>query len=137
MFEQLFVNCHISFLTLQPNLPYQWSVFMLEQLFINHHIPFFTLQPNLPYQWSVFEQLYIDHLNSFLTLNPNLSCGVTISLQIGGQGHPTPMHTPTPTPHTNIQKVSKTLVFPLFDSIITNRPTEQQTNGPTDGQSLF
>ena len=81
---------------------------MLEQLFINHHIPFFTLQPNLPYQWSVFEQLYIDHLNSFLTLNPNLSCGVTISLQIGGQGHPTPIWTQRiPQPHKSVH-------FPTF-----------------------
>ena len=44
-------------------------------------------------------------------------------------------------PHKHTQKVSKMLVFPLFNSIITDRringPTDRRTNGPTDGQSLL
>ena len=43
--------------------------------------------------------------------------------------HPNP-HSPT---HKHTQKVSKTLVFPLFDSIITNGRMDQWT----DGQSLL
>ena len=54
--------------------------------------------------------------------------GVTISLRTGGQGHLTPIHTPNPTPYTNIEKVSKTLIFPLFDSITS-------TDQPTDGRT--
>ena len=40
--------------------------------------------------------------------------------------HPNPSTTLKPT-----QKVSKTLVFPLFDSFTTDGPTD----GPTDGQT--
>ena len=48
---------------------------------------------------------------------------------------------PSPIPnfhpsHIHTQKLSKTLVFLLFDSIITNGPMDQQTDGPSDRQSL-
>ena len=39
---------------------------------------------------------------------------------------------------THTQKASKTLVFPLFDSLTrTDRRTDRWTDGPTDGQSLL
>ena len=49
-----------------------------------------------------------------------------------GASNPHPHPNPLPTlKHT--QKVSKTLVFPLFNSItMTDGPTDQRTNGPTD-----
>ena len=40
--------------------------------------------------------------------------------------HPTHMHT---------RKVSKTLIFPLFDSIITDGPTDRRTQVSTDEQN--
>ena len=49
--------------------------------------------------------------------------------------HPHPNLSPT-LKHT--QKVSKTLVFPLFNSMtMTDRRTDQRTDGRTDGQSLL
>ena len=61
---------------------------------------------------------------------------VTISFRTGGQGHPTPINTTTP--GTNIhKKVSKMLVFSLFNSITTDRQTNGPMDGPMDGQSLF
>ena len=61
-----------------------------------------------------------------------------------GASNPDPHPNSHPT-HKHTQKVSKTLVFPLFDSIITDQrtdgPTDQWTDGPmdrqTDGQSLL
>ena len=44
--------------------------------------------------------------------------------------HPNP-----PSTLKTTQKVSKTLVFPLFDSIITDRRTDGRTDGPTDGRT--
>ena len=41
--------------------------------------------------------------------------------------HPTPHPTPFPT-ETPAQKGSKTLVFPLFDSMITGRRTEKASH---------
>ena len=41
--------------------------------------------------------------------------GVTIFLQMGGQGYPTPIHTPCPPYQHAYPKNTKTLVFPLFD----------------------
>ena len=59
-----------------------------------------------------------------------------------------PIQTQTPTPHTNVQKeINETLIFPLFDSIITDGRTDgrikplidlrvrnkkQETNGQRD-----
>jgi len=61
----------------------------------------------------------------------------TILLRMGEQGRSTPIYTPIPTPSDKrTQKLSKTLVFPLFNSIITDGPMDQRTNGRTDGQSL-
>ena len=62
--------------------------------------------------------------------NNNKWRGVTISLRTGGQGYPTPIHTPIPTPHTNMhKKYCLTLVFHFSTrSPRTNRPT----NGPID-----
>ena len=48
----------------------------------------------------------------------------------GFQNPAKPQSPPLTDKHT--QKVSKTLVFPLFDSIITNGPTDQRINGSTD-----
>ena len=48
--------------------------------------------------------------------------------------HPYPNLLPT-LKHT--QKVSKTLVFPRFNSMTLDGPTDQRTNGLTDGQSLL
>ena len=63
--------------------------------------------------------------------------GVTVSSRTGGQGHPSPIHTPTPTPtHTDTQKVFKTLVSLPFNSITTDGPVDQWTNRPMDGQIL-
>ena len=61
-----------------------------------------------------------------------------------GASNPHPHPNPHPT-HKHTQKVSKTLVFPLFDSIIMDGPTDgwtdqrmdQRTDGQTDGQSLL
>ena len=44
-----------------------------------------------------------------------------------GASNPHPYPNPQPT-HKHTQKVSKTLVFPLFDSWV----TDQRTDGPTD-----
>ena len=55
--------------------------------------------------------------------------GVTISLRTGGQGHPTPIHTPNPTPYTNIHKKYPKRSFFHFS---TRSPL--WTNGPTDGR---
>ena len=48
-----------------------------------------------------------------------------------GAFNPDPHLNSQPT-HKHTQKVSKTLVFSLFDSIITDGQTDQQTNEPTD-----
>ena len=52
--------------------------------------------------------------------------------------HPNPIHTLTHTPstHKHTQKVSKTSVFPLFDSItMMDGPTDQRTDGRTNGRT--
>ena len=67
--------------------------------------------------------------------------GVTLPLRTGGQGHPTPNHTPTP-PQTikHTQKVFKNACFSTFRLMLTDGltdgRTDQRTNGLTDGQSL-
>ena len=54
--------------------------------------------------------------------------GVTIWLRTGGQGHPTLIHMPTPTSHTQkYKKVSYMLVFPLWWP-----RTNRRTDGRTD-----
>ena len=50
-------------------------------------------------------------------------------MQTGGQGHSTRS---TPQLPTHTQKLSKTLVFSLFDSIITDGPTNRRTYGRTE-----
>ena len=57
---------------------------------------------------------------------PNKWQGVIISLQTGGQGHQTSIHTPTLTPTHKHTQVSRTLVFPLFDLIITDKRTNRR-----------
>ena len=52
--------------------------------------------------------------------------GVTILLRTGGQGHPTPIHTPTPT-LTLSNKLFNMRIFPLFDLIITGQRTDGRT----------
>ena len=84
----------------------------------------------------------MDQKNNFLNLwardrKKNKWRGLTISLWTGGQGRPTPIHTPRPiqppSQHRHIQKASKTLVFPLFDSCLrTNGPTDRRTDGRTE-----
>ena len=69
---------------------------------------------------------------------PKKRSRVTISLLTGGQGHPTPIHTPTPTPtQTNRSEKSLKSLFCHFStqSPWTNRPTDQWTNGQTDQQT--
>ena len=53
-----------------------------------------------------------------------------------GASNPHP-HPNTPSTHKHTQKVSKTLIFTLFDSIITDGLTDRLMDGPTDGQSLL
>ena len=62
--------------------------------------------------------------------------GVTILLQMGGQGHPTPIHTRTLT-HKHTQKVFKMRIFPLSDSIIMDQWTDWRMDGPTDKASYW
>ena len=51
-----------------------------------------------------------------------------------GASNPHP-HPNTPSTHKHTQKVSKTLVFPFFDSIITDRPTDGRMDGRMDGRT--
>ena len=57
-----------------------------------------------------------------------------------GASNPHPYPNP-PSILKHIQKVSKTLVFPCFNSMTTDRrtdgPTDGRTDGRTDGQSLL
>ena len=50
------------------------------------------------------------------------------------QPHPRPHPTPFPT-QTHTRRASKTLVFPLFDSIITDRRTDEPMDQRTDKAS--
>ena len=52
--------------------------------------------------------------------------GVTISLRTGGQGHPTPIHTPTHPQHSNIHKKYRKRLFSHFSTCAL------RTDGPTD-----
>ena len=52
-----------------------------------------------------------------------------------GASNPHPNPIPHPPTHKHTQKVSKTLVFLLFNSIITNGPTDGPTDGRTDGRT--
>ena len=64
--------------------------------------------------------------------------GVTISLQMGGQGHPIPNHTPTPTPHTCIHEKYPKRSFFHFSAqspLRTNGWTDGRTDGRTDKAS--
>ena len=53
----------------------------------------------------------------------------SLLLRTGGQGHrhPTPIHTPTPIPHSNIRKKYRKRSFFYFST------RSSRTNGPTDG----
>ena len=58
---------------------------------------------------------------AMLSLDPvetNKGRGVTILLQTDGQGRPTPIHSQTYT------KITKSLTFPLFDSVTTTNGTD-------------
>ena len=56
--------------------------------------------------------------------------GVTISLRMGGQGHPTPIHTPCPS-HKHKKNHQKRSISYFLTRV--HRPTDQQM----DGQSLL
>ena len=62
---------------------------------------------------------------------------VTISLRTGGQGHPTPIHTQTHPPHSNLLKKYLKRSFSHFStrSPRTNGRTDGRTDGPTDGRT--
>ena len=49
--------------------------------------------------------------------------------------HPQPNPHLSPPTHKHTQKVSKTLVFPLFDSWVMDRWTDRRTDGWTDGRT--
>ena len=59
--------------------------------------------------------------------------GVTISLRTGGQGRPTPIHTPNPRTHLNIQKkyLKRSFLHFFVRSLPTDWPT-RWTDGRTD-----
>ena len=63
--------------------------------------------------------------------------GVTISLRTGGQGHPTPIHTPTHLQHSNIHKKywkdGRTDKASYRVARLQLKSKQGQTDGPTDG----
>ena len=55
---------------------------------------------------------------------------------MGGQGFPSPIHTPCLYTNTRTQKnTSKTLVFPLFDLCVTDGRMDGRTDGRMSGNS--
>ena len=55
---------------------------------------------------------------------------------MGGQGHPTPIHTPTHVQHSYTKSIENAR-FQLNHHVgLTNGPTDRQTDGLTYGQSL-
>ena len=80
-----------------------------------------------------FVHLYIESLPLYI----NKWHGVKILLWTGGQGHPTPIHTPTQVQHSNIYKNYQKRSFSTRSPWRTDGPTDQRTDGRTDGQSLL
>ena len=65
----------------------------------------------------------------------NMWRGVTISFRTGGQGHPTPIHTQTPSPtHRQIQSVenARFATFQLDHHKWMDGPTDQRTDQRTE-----